>query len=68
MFIRIVSKQELNMLPVTNIIHLKTNDRSFKDTGVVQMGKIYGYCRISRRSQSIDRQVRNIKEQYPASI
>ena len=56
------------MLPVTNIIHLKTNDRSFKDTGVVQMGKIYGYCRISRRSQSIDRQVRNIKEQYPASI
>jgi len=32
------------------------------------MGKVYGYCRISRRSQSIDRQVRNIKEQYPDAI
>ena len=32
------------------------------------MGRTYGYCRISRRSQSIDRQIRNIKEQYPDAI
>ena len=30
--------------------------------------KIYGYTRISRKSQSIDRQVRNIKAAYPAAI
>lgn len=28
---------------------------------------IYGYCRISRRTQNIERQVRNIKEVYPAA-
>ena len=28
----------------------------------------YGYCRISRKQQSIDRQIRNIKEAYPTSI
>lgn len=28
---------------------------------------IYGYCRISRKSQNIDRQVRNIAEAYPAA-
>lgn len=32
------------------------------------MGKIYGYCRISRKTQSIDRQIRNIREQYPNAI
>ncbi|MEG0022355.1 MAG: recombinase family protein [Bacilli bacterium] len=30
--------------------------------------KIYGYCRISRASQSIERQHRNIKELYPEAI
>ncbi len=30
--------------------------------------KIYGYCRISRKTQSIDRQVRNIKAAYPAAV
>ena len=30
--------------------------------------KIYGYCRISRASQSIERQNRNIKELYPDAI
>lgn len=29
------------------------------------MKKIYGYCRISTNKQSIDRQVRNIRKQYP---
>ncbi|MDY4215647.1 MAG: recombinase family protein, partial [Candidatus Onthovivens sp.] len=26
---------------------------------------IYGYCRISRKSQNIERQIRNIKNKYP---
>ena len=29
------------------------------------MSKIYGYARISRKEQSIDRQIRNIKAAYP---
>lgn len=29
------------------------------------MKKVYGYCRISRKSQNIERQERNIKELYP---
>lgn len=30
--------------------------------------KIYGYCRISTPQQSIDRQIRNIKKDYPSAI
>ena len=29
---------------------------------------IYGYARISRREQSIDRQIRNIKKEYPDAV
>jgi DNA invertase Pin-like site-specific DNA recombinase len=29
---------------------------------------IYGYCRISTKQQSIDRQIRNIKAVYPAAV
>lgn len=29
---------------------------------------IYGYCRISTATQSIERQIRNIKEKYPEAI
>lgn len=32
------------------------------------MSKIYGYCRISTRSQSIERQIRNIKDLYSNAI
>ena len=32
------------------------------------MNKIYGYCRISRKEQSIDRQIRNINEKYPTAV
>lgn len=32
------------------------------------MSKIYGYCRISRKTQNIDRQERNIREAYPTAI
>ena len=28
----------------------------------------YGYCRISTKQQSIDRQIRNIKKEYPDSV
>ena len=32
------------------------------------MCKVYGYCRISRKEQSIERQIRNIKAAYPDAI
>lgn len=32
------------------------------------MKKIYGYCRISTKEQSIERQNRNIRELYPEAI
>lgn len=32
------------------------------------MCKTYGYCRISRRTQNIERQVRNIKDAYPDAV
>lgn len=30
--------------------------------------KIYGYCRISTNTQNIERQIRNIKKEYPQSV
>lgn len=30
--------------------------------------KVWGYCRVSRPSQNIERQIRNIKEKYPTAI
>ncbi len=32
------------------------------------LAKLYGYCRISRPQQSIDRQIRNIKADYPNAV
>lgn len=32
------------------------------------MGKVYGYCRISRVTQNIERQIRNIKKLYPDAV
>lgn len=32
------------------------------------MRKVYGYCRISRKTQNIERQIRNIKATYPDAI
>lgn len=34
----------------------------------IEIGTIYGYCRISRPQQSIDRQIRNITAEYPSAI
>lgn len=36
--------------------------------GLQALMKVYGYCRISRPQQSIDRQIRNIKTEYPNAI
>ena len=33
-----------------------------------EAGRVYGYARISRPQQSIDRQIRNIKAEYPSAI
>lgn len=35
---------------------------------MVKPMKIYGYCRISTREQSIERQQRNIKDLYPTAV
>ena len=32
------------------------------------MGKVYGYCRISTRQQSMERQIRNIKSEHEEAI
>lgn len=32
------------------------------------MGKIYGYCRISTKQQSIERQIRNVKDIYSDAV
>lgn len=32
------------------------------------MGKTYGYCRISTKTQSIDRQIRNIQKEFPTAV
>ena len=29
---------------------------------------IWGYCRISRKQQNIERQIRNIKQEYPEAV
>lgn len=44
---------------ISNIMNVKNN------TYEVWQMCIYGYCRISTRKQSIERQIRNIKEKYP---
>jgi len=33
-----------------------------------EIGTTYGYCRISRKEQSIERQIRNIKTAYPNAV
>jgi len=30
--------------------------------------KVYGYCRVSTKKQSIERQIRNIKKEYPEAV
>jgi len=40
----------------------------FNTKGVSDMSKVYGYCRISTKEQSIERQHRNILASYPTAI
>lgn len=35
---------------------------------VIKIGKVYGYVRVSTPKQSIERQIRNIKAEYPDAI
>lgn len=49
-------------MKVSNITFVKTSTK-----GSMVMS-IYGYCRISRRQQNIERQIRNILEVYPDAI
>lgn len=41
---------------------------TFNINGGIEMCRIFGYCRISRKTQNIDRQVRNILTAYPNAI
>lgn len=36
--------------------------------GLIFVCKVYGYCRISTNKQNIERQVRNIRKEYPTAI
>lgn len=51
-------KKETTLLPIYDE----------KNAVMKNPGKVYGYARISRPQQSIDRQIRNIKAEYPSAI
>jgi len=52
------------ILKVPNLTNIKFNT----ERGNSMNNKVYGYCRISTPQQSIDRQIRNIKAEYPKAI
>lgn len=52
------------ILVVPNLTNIKFDT----ERGNSMNSKVWGYCRISTQSQSIDRQVRNIKAEYPKAI
>lgn len=47
---------------------LETVQSDDQDIVYKESGRIYGYCRISRPQQSIDRQIRNINRAYPEAV
>ena len=51
----------------TMIVSKQMNDRSDTEREALLMC-MYGYCRISRKQQSIDRQIRNIKGSYDKAV
>ena len=63
--------QKLLTFPVSRGIFIISKDTNVKintrttGTGEEIMKRTYGYCRISRRTQNIERQERNILEAYP---
>ena len=46
----------------------KQTNIKYNTKGAVDMGKVYGYCRISTRQQSMERQIRNIKAEHEDAI
>ena len=55
------------MKSIILIVSNRTNV-DFNTEGRTKMNKVYGYARISRKTQSIERQIRNIKAEYPEAI
>ena len=49
------------------IVSNQTNDRIDTEVRLLIMCT-YGYCRISTKQQSIDRQIRNIKNEYSTAV
>lgn len=47
---------------------IETIQSTYPDVTYRAAGRIYGYCRISRPQQSIDRQIRNITRDYPDAV
>ena len=54
---------EKRVFYVTIIVSKETNLKIITGDNM-----IYGYCRISRKEQSIDRQIRNIRAEYPSAV
>lgn len=52
------------ILKVPNLTNIKFDT----ERGNSVNNKVWGYCRISTAQQSIDRQIRNIKAEYPKAI
>lgn len=52
------------ILKVSNLTNIKFNT----ERGNSMNNKVYGYCRISTQQQSVERQIRNIKAEYPKAI
>lgn len=50
------------------IIVTKLTNVRIDTTEVIQMKRIYGYCRVSTPTQSIERQKRNILNRYPDAL
>lgn len=49
------------------LVVVMTNDKKTTKRRYKKMC-MYGYCRISQKKQSIDRQIRNIKDAYPQAV
>ena len=54
---------------LAGVFCIKNNVRPIYDEkgGIYNM-KVFGYCRISRKQQNIERQIRNIKAAYPEAV
>ena len=61
-------KSEALLVHPAGFCCIKTNERpSCDEKGGINL-KVYGYCRISRKQQNIERQIRNIKSAYPEAV